>query len=340
MRPGFLSLPDGRIETAWWGPGPAEAATIVLLHEGLGCVALWRDVPERLAEATGLGVFAYSRFGYGQSDPVMLPRPMTYMHHEGQVVLPQVLAAAGIRDAVLVGHSDGGSIAAIYAGMVGEASVVACETDCAKTQADIGAVESNSASRPLLSRHHPDCPGHPLGGGEAWVAGTSQAVTIGRGMHGHDGWHNVGHENRHVPHLHALITIAAHFFVEDLNIASIRQIRDTYLTGDLRPRLARYHRDPDIAFQGWNGAWLDPRFRDFDITGFLPSIHVPTLGLQGADDPYGTNEQLHVMRSHLTAPIQTRLIRNARHAPHLEAKDATIDAIAHFIAANVRQFIS
>src|SRR6185437_441382 len=89
MRPGWLSLPEGRIETAWWGPDPSDAPTIVLLHEGLGCVALWRDVPERLASMTGLGVFAYSRFGYGQSDLVTLPRPMTYMHHEGQVVLPQ-----------------------------------------------------------------------------------------------------------------------------------------------------------------------------------------------------------------------------------------------------------
>ena len=67
-----------------------------------------------------------------------------------------------------------------------------------------------------------------------------------------------------------LVTIAAHFFVEDLNIASIRQIAAAYETGDLRQRLARYHRDVDVAFRGWNDAWLDPRFRDFDITGFLP----------------------------------------------------------------------
>ena len=71
------------METGWWGPGPAEAPTLVLLHEGLGSVALWRDVPARLAEATGWGVFAYSRFGYGNSDTTALPRPMTYMHRRG-----------------------------------------------------------------------------------------------------------------------------------------------------------------------------------------------------------------------------------------------------------------
>lgn len=110
---------DGRpIEARWWGPGPEAAPTIVMLHEGLGCVALWRDVPARLAELTGCGVLAYSRFGYGASAPVSLPRPLTYMHDEALGVLGQVLDQAGVRRAILVGHSDGGSIAAIYAGGV------------------------------------------------------------------------------------------------------------------------------------------------------------------------------------------------------------------------------
>ena len=101
------------LETRWWGP-PADAApTLVLLHEGLGCVALWRDFPEALAEATGCGVFAYSRFGYGGSDSVELPRPMHYMEDEALDVLPRVLDAAGVERAVLIGHSDGGSIAAV-----------------------------------------------------------------------------------------------------------------------------------------------------------------------------------------------------------------------------------
>ena len=115
MRSGTLAVREGTLETAWWGPGPSEAPTLVLLHEGLGCVELWRDVPEHLAAATGWGVFAYSRFGYGRSDLTTLPRPMDYMQQEALVVLPQVLDAAGIEQAVLLGHSDGGSIAAVYA---------------------------------------------------------------------------------------------------------------------------------------------------------------------------------------------------------------------------------
>jgi pimeloyl-ACP methyl ester carboxylesterase len=104
-----------RIEAAWHGPRPQDAPTLVLLHEGLGCVALWRDFSQALAERTGCGVLVYSRPGYGNSDPLPLPRPVTYMHEEA-AMLPAVLDAGGVDKCILVGHSDGASIAAIYAG--------------------------------------------------------------------------------------------------------------------------------------------------------------------------------------------------------------------------------
>ena len=254
MRRGLLCLDQGRLETAWWGPPPAEAPTLVLLHEGLGCVELWRDVPPLLADATGCGVFAFSRFGYGQSDPKPLPWPLTYMQDEARDILPLVLDAAGIRDAILLGHSDGGTIAAIYAG-----------------------------------------------------------------------------ESRD-PRLRALILIAAHFFVEDESVAAIRQISEEYRrSGELRGRLARYHRDPDIAFRGWSESWLHPGFHDFDITASLPRITVPILAMQGSNDAYGTEAQLRVLREHARAPVQTLLIPDAHHAPHLEAKQATLDTVAKFV---------
>lgn len=111
-----LSNGGGRLEALWIGPGPDQAATLVLLHEGLGCVALWRDFPTRLAAITGCGVLVYSRLGYGGSDPCPLPRPIDFMHHEGLTVLPAVIRQTGIQDHLLVGHSDGGSIALIHAG--------------------------------------------------------------------------------------------------------------------------------------------------------------------------------------------------------------------------------
>ncbi len=90
--------------------------TIVMLHEGVGSVAHWKDFPSELAEATGAGVFVYSRYGHGASEALKEPRPVSYMHHEAQVVLPDILRQAGIERPVLLGHSDGASIAIIYAG--------------------------------------------------------------------------------------------------------------------------------------------------------------------------------------------------------------------------------
>jgi pimeloyl-ACP methyl ester carboxylesterase len=108
---------DGkRLEAVAYGPPPEQAPTIVMLHEGLGCVALWRDFPQNLAAATGWGVFAYSRAGYGESDPVDLARPLDYMTREARFSLPAVLEAIGLERGILLGHSDGASIAAIYAG--------------------------------------------------------------------------------------------------------------------------------------------------------------------------------------------------------------------------------
>src|SRR5580658_4105981 len=99
---------DGkRLEAVAHGPAPAEAPTIVMLHEGLGCVALWRDFPAKLAATTGWGVFAYSRAGYGRSDPVALPRPLDYMTREACSSLPIVLEAIRLKRGILLGHSDG-----------------------------------------------------------------------------------------------------------------------------------------------------------------------------------------------------------------------------------------
>jgi pimeloyl-ACP methyl ester carboxylesterase len=88
------------------------------LHEGLGSVGLWKSFPEKLVEQTGHCVFAYSRAGYGRSDPAGLPWPLGFMTREAVEVLPEVLEAIGFKRGILLGHSDGASIAAIYAGSV------------------------------------------------------------------------------------------------------------------------------------------------------------------------------------------------------------------------------
>jgi len=108
---------DGkRLEITWVEPSDVHAATIVMLHEGLGSIALWRDFPQRLAALTGCAVLAYSRYGHGDSERLAERRPVEFMHHEGEVVLPELLDKLGIARPILLGHSDGGSIALIFAG--------------------------------------------------------------------------------------------------------------------------------------------------------------------------------------------------------------------------------
>jgi pimeloyl-ACP methyl ester carboxylesterase len=111
-----LPVPGGHVECALYAGDPGRP-TLVLLHEGLGCVALWKDFPARLAAVSGAPVFAYSRLGYGGSAARPLPWPLDYMELEGTQGLPAVLAAAGIGNHVLLGHSDGATIALVHAGL-------------------------------------------------------------------------------------------------------------------------------------------------------------------------------------------------------------------------------
>jgi pimeloyl-ACP methyl ester carboxylesterase len=91
--------------------------TLIFLHEGLGCAALWKDFPDQLCGMTGCHGLVYSRAGYGKSDRCTLPRPLDYMQQEARLTLPQVLAHFEIDNFILIGHSDGASISLVHAGM-------------------------------------------------------------------------------------------------------------------------------------------------------------------------------------------------------------------------------
>jgi pimeloyl-ACP methyl ester carboxylesterase len=114
----WITAGGRKLEACAWGGPPADKPAIVLLHEGLGSLGLWKSFPEKLAERTGYCVFAYSRAGYGRSDPAGQPWPLDFMTREAVEILPEVLEAIGFKRGVLLGHSDGASIAAIYAGSV------------------------------------------------------------------------------------------------------------------------------------------------------------------------------------------------------------------------------
>lgn len=255
---GFLTVGAAELEYRMIGPAPESAPVIVMLHEGLGSAGLWGDFPEKLQTATGAGVFAYSRSGYGASTPAKLPRPVDYMHIEAREVLPKLLDAIGFRRGLLLGHSDGASIAAIYAG---------------------------------------------------------------------------SHQDHRVE---GIALIAPHFIVEDISVKSIAEIKTAYETTSLKQKLARWHNDVDNAFYGWNRAWLDPAFRNWDISEYLAYIRVPTAILQGADDAYGTLRQIEIAEQECYCPVDVTVIPGAGHQPHREAPGPTLDAITEFANAVLR----
>ena len=256
---GFLELPPLRIEYRFAGPEPDAAPTLVLLHEGLGCAEMWGDFPEKLSAATGCGVFAYSRVGYGRSSPATLPRHLDFMHVEARAILPQVLDAIGFRKGLLVGHSDGASIAAIYSGSV---------------------------------QDHRVC---------------------------------------------GLVLMAPHFIVEDVTIASIREIRHSYDTTDLRARFARWHDDADATVRGWTDVWMTNDYHAWDIQEDLAYIRVPILILQGEHDHYGTARQIEIAREECYCPVDALLVPDIKHVPHREAPEITLKAIADFAGRLLRE---
>lgn len=252
----FLEIGGKRLEARAWGPPPDRAPTIVLLHEGLGSANMWRALPEALTTATGMGVLAYSRAGYGASDPNPPPWPLDYLEVEANQALPGLLDTAGIRAALLVGHSDGGSIAAAY-----------------------------------LGRHHD-------------------------------------------PRVAAAVLIAPHFFTEPGGLAAIRAARAGF-AHDIRPRLARHHRDVDALFEGWSGAWADPDFKVGQIEPLLQNIRVPILAIQGRADQYGTLAQIEALTRHLPKPPEIAILEGCGHSPHVERPEDTARLIADFASRHL-----
>lgn len=237
----YIDVGGRRLEVA---DLPGDEPALVFLHEGLGSVGLWRGVPEEIGRATGRRTVAFSRFGYGDSDPPRAPRTAAFFEEEALEVLPALLAQLAIAEPVLVGHSDGASIALIHAAR------------------------------------------HPV---------------------------------------RALAVLAPHVFVEEMGLVAIRAVRDTY-AGELRPRMARHHRDPDAAFGGWADVWLDPGFTTWSIEAYLPAITAPVLVIQGRDDQYGTLAQVDAIERGVSGPVR-RLVVAGGHSPHLEQREAVVPAL-------------
>ncbi|MCC6343863.1 MAG: alpha/beta hydrolase [Bryobacterales bacterium] len=218
---------------------------MIFLHHGLGCVSLWRDYPAKLAEAVGCPALVHDRKGHGRSPALTQPRTPRYLHDEAQA-LDHLIGKEKIRDFFLVGHSDGASIALLYAALA-------------------------NATQPR-----------------------------------------------------AIITEAAHLFVDGITRAGIRAAVDAYGQG-LRERLMRHHGEKtDTLFWNWAGSWLAPSFDAFDIREEAKRVSCPVFALQGTDDEYGSPAQIEAIRACCRGPVETRFIPGARHEPHQQAFEETL----------------
>src|SRR5262249_52852822 len=111
---------------------------------------------------------------------------------------------------------------------------------------------------------------------------------------------------------------------------AIAETKKAYETSGLRAKLARWHKEVDSTFYGWNDAWLDPKFRDWDISEYLAYIRVPVAIVQGADDQYGTMRQIEIAREECYCPVDVTIVPGAGHSPHRELPEVTLGSIADF----------
>jgi pimeloyl-ACP methyl ester carboxylesterase len=239
-----------RLVSAHPRPG---APAVVFLHEGLGSISMWRDFPQRVADATGCEAVVFSRYGYGRSTQLgTQARTPRYMHDEALKTLPAVLDALELERPFLFGHSDGGSIALINAG---------------------------GTTRPLSG----------------------------------------------------IVLMAPHVLVEELTLAGIRRAVEVYDSTDLPARLGRYHQNVESVFRSWQGIWLNPAFRDWNIEEYLPTIACPVMAIQGEDDEYGTMDQIDRIARQVR-DVDLVKLADCRHSPHKDQPEAVIEAVSGFVA--------
>jgi pimeloyl-ACP methyl ester carboxylesterase len=174
----FVVAGGHRLEYRWFFPAlpRASAPAIVMLHEGLGSLSMWRDFPQRLADACGAATLAYSRWGYGASEAITAKRPVDFMHREALDTLPELLHRLDIRRPILFGHSDGGSIALIHAAAGHEtAGLIVLAPHLFVEDRSIESIEAareawhNTDLRQRLMRHHNDVEGAFRGWNDIWL---------------------------------------------------------------------------------------------------------------------------------------------------------------------------
>lgn len=188
----LVDVAGARLEVERIDVGRGDASPVVMLHEGLGSVAMWRDFPHRVAHAVGRDVIVYSRAGYGRSSPTPLPRGVRYMHDEALAVLPRLLDELGVGRPILLGHSDGASIALIHAG-AGKRPVAGLALMAPHVIVEDVSIDSIAAAkvawrttdlRARLMRYHDDVDAAFTGWNDIWLHPDFRAWNIEAEVHG------------------------------------------------------------------------------------------------------------------------------------------------------------
>lgn len=181
----YVTVCGHRLEVERYAGRDSAAPTIVLLHEGLGSVSMWRDYPKRLNDVTGCPLVVFSRYGYGKSDVLEAPFSARYMHDEALEALPELLERLEVESPVLYGHSDGGSISLIYAGAFGRARALILEAPHVfvedinlKSIAEIKVVFATTDLPNRLARHHANAEKSFRGWNDAWLLPEFRAWNI------------------------------------------------------------------------------------------------------------------------------------------------------------------
>ncbi len=239
-----------------------EKPTLIFLHDALGSIAQWRDFPELLTVRCGLNCMVYDRRGYGLSSGCVndnaettystTVRPNHYLHREADI-LEALLLKLNIRQPIIFGHSDGASIALLYA-----------------------------------AKYHPK----------------------------------------------AIISEAAHVFVEDITRAGIRETLKN--AEKIKEKIKKYHKNQaETIFNAWHETWLTPTFQDWNIEKDLTRITCPVYVIQGDNDEYGTLEQVHKIKNAVKGFCEINIIEKCGHFPHIEKRDAVLNMVQDFILNNL-----
>lgn len=232
--------------------GDKRHPVLVFLHDALGSIPQWKELPEQLVQKLGLDALLIERQGHGRSSPLTEQRGIDYLHRQAYEVLPGLLATLQVEQPILIGHSDGGTIALLY----------------------------GARFRPM-----------------------------------------------------AIVSIAAHIFVEDITVRSIENKLSQRNFGLFMALLSKYHGDKtETLVRAWADTWTSPDFRSFNIKDEIARITAPILVIQSEDDEYGTELQVQGILDQVRSEVKRgRMLDAGGHMLHISMPYFLCDEIAVFL---------